>query len=139
MNKLNGRIARENPESKRLPIISKIKIGETAISKNTGKPYPISLDYFKCFEEKYRETFIKSLGEKPNRIPIIFISDDFRDSCNERYELRDQKTGDLFAYGDGKNFMIWNKEAKDYKEYYKVGENADAEMKELCKGANGGK
>jgi len=109
---MDGRIIKENPGTVKLPIIGKVKIG----MKNE-KGFPVSLDYFMVGDDcKYKSYFDKSYPDKPNKIQIIFISDDIREICNERYELR-TKSGDLFGDGDGRNFRIWNKEKKEYLEY----------------------
>jgi len=50
-----GRIEKSEQTNK-LPVIGKIKVGEVAISSKTGKPYPISLDYFKPYG-KYESMF----------------------------------------------------------------------------------
>ncbi len=111
---MEGRIARENVQLIKLPIIGKIKIGMKVKSKE-GKDIPKSLDYF-IADGKYKSYFDKSYPEKPNKIQIIFVSDDLKEICNERYELR-TKAGDLFGDGDGKEFRIWDVGKKQYNEY----------------------
>lgn len=87
-------------------VIGKIKIGEKTISKN-GKEIPRSLDYFRADAPKqYQDLFTGTFGDKPQKIEIIFISDDLRHGCNLQYELRGD-SGKLFARGDGHTFEIF--------------------------------
>lgn len=104
---MKGRIHKETSaiQSPRIPVIGKIKVG----AKNE-KGYPQSLDYFIC-DSKYQSHFKEAYGDKPDSIQVCFISNDFADSCDERYECRD-KDGRLAGYGDGKENYIWN--GKDY-------------------------
>jgi hypothetical protein len=109
---MNGRIVRTTePNRMAVPIIGKIKIGEKR-KTSQGKEYPASVDYFIC-DSKYESYFHEAYGDKPQSLEVIFISDDYRDSCNERYELRDDK-GSLFGSGDGQIFKIWNASKNDY-------------------------
>jgi Recombination directionality factor-like len=71
---------------------------------------PQSLDYFVC-DSKYQKYFIDEYGDKPDSIQICFISNEFKDSCDERYECRD-KDGRLAGYGDGEVTFIYN--GKEY-------------------------
>jgi hypothetical protein len=105
-----GRIEKIEVTNK-LPVIGKIKVGE----KNE-KGYPKSLDYFKPFG-KYESLFYSAFPDKPNIIPIIFISDNLEDVCFERMELRNSK-GDLFAKGDGKFFEVFNESKKEYEKFH---------------------
>lgn len=84
-----------------LPIIGNIKCGIKGDAK-----FPKSVDYF-IASGKYASMFTAEYGDKPSTIQVIFISDDPRQVCNERYEYRD-KDGRLFASGDGENFEVWN-------------------------------
>jgi hypothetical protein len=88
----------------RLPIIGTIRTGEKR--KNAaGKEYPVSLDYFVArgqFASKFDEVY-----SKPDQIPVVFISDDDRQSCYERWDGRDDH-GRLAGYGDGLNYFLWN-------------------------------
>ena len=102
---MTGRIIRQQPVSK-LPEIGKIKVGE----KVEGKDFPRSLDYFKPTGE-YAPLFWETYGEKPNLLEIVFPTDDARECCFERYELRDGAK--LFADGDGVSFRVYS--AKDDK------------------------
>jgi len=105
-----GRIEKSEVTNK-LPVIGKIKVGE----KNE-KGYPRSLDYFKPYG-KYESMFYSAYPNKPNIIPIIFVSDDIADVCNERMELRNSK-GDLFAKGDGKFFEVYSEPKKEYEKFH---------------------
>jgi hypothetical protein len=110
----------------KLPIIGKIKVGAKA--KNAkGVEYPITLDYFRATGD-YAAKFHEAFGEKPSTVGIIFMSDDINSVCNERYELRDSKTGSLVGSGDGETFSIWNG-----KEYDPVILKTEAEKKEFAK------
>lgn len=105
---MKGRIKRnEELTRSKFPIIGKIKVGE-----KTEKGYPTSLDYFRC-TGKYEKHFTEAYGQKPNVISIVFISDDFKDSCFERYECRD-KDGRLAAYGDGEKTFVFKDTINDY-------------------------
>lgn len=98
---MNGRIKRNVAEERlSFPIIGKIKVGI-----KTEKGYPKGVDYF-VPSGKYSELFKRVYGDKPNTIQIVFISDDAKESCIERYEYRDDK-GKLIAFGDGEIFNVW--------------------------------
>lgn len=73
--------------------------------------YPKSADFF-IPSGKYSRYFTEVYGAKPSIIQIMFINDDPEISCNERYEYRD-KSGKLFAYGDGESFYVWNENKYD--------------------------
>jgi hypothetical protein len=106
---MTGRIVRKQ-EGYKLPEVGKVKIG-----MKSDKGYPMSLDYFIGYG-KYKDLFTQAFGEKPQKIQIIFISDNPADSCSERYELRDSK-GDIYARGDGELFDIWDIKTKAYKQF----------------------
>ena len=108
---MNGRIIRKERGSLSIPIIGKIKVGE----KN-DRGLPTGLDYFKC-ESTYSKYFTEAYGDKPNKIEVCFFSDDFKDSCNERYECRD-KDGRLSGKGDGEHWFIYDHDEKDYIEEF---------------------
>lgn len=91
----------------RLPVIGKIKCG----FKKAGDKYPTSVDYF-VPSGKYAPSFARVFGDKPSSLPIVFIDDSAEGQCEERYEYRD-KSGDLYAYGDGEMFHVWNKNKYD--------------------------
>lgn len=108
---LVGRIiARDAAESSHspIPIIGKIRVGEKALTKD-GKEYPTSLDYFKP-SGRYEQEFYEAYGEKPNKLSILFASDDLAVSCFERYECRD-KAGKRTGLSDGQTCMVWDSSA----------------------------
>lgn len=107
---MNGRIrkAADSEKSIGMPIIGKIKVG-----KKNERGLPQSTDYFIC-DSKYQKYFIDAYGEKPDAIQIAFISNEFRDSCNERYECRD-KDGRLMGYGDGESMYLYDIKSDSYK------------------------
>lgn len=103
---MNARIKRDFiPENQsRLPVIGTIRVGEKRVNAN-GKEYPCSLDYFVArgmYAAKFDELYTK-----PDRIPVVFISDDDRQSCFERWDGRDDG-GRLAGYGDGVTYYLWN-------------------------------
>lgn len=110
---MNGRIKRADSElnKRSLPIIGKIKIGEKKEGAN-GKEYPVSLDYFKP-SGNYENLFWGAYGEKPNKIEIVFISENIEEVCNERFECWDSK-GRKTAHGDGEEFYLFNPSSKEY-------------------------
>jgi hypothetical protein len=115
----NARIQRAGTtevSASKLPIIGSIKVGEK-VKTAAGKEYPKSLDYFRATGD-YAPKFHEAFGDKPTSIGIIFMSDDINSVCNERYELRDTKTGSLIGKGDGKNFDVWNPKLADNKGAY---------------------
>lgn len=101
-----GRIKTGDKGPKKVPLIGKIKIGEK-VEREGGVSIPRSLDYFKATGD-YAGLFHEAFGDKPTSIPIIFMTDDVTQSCNERFELRDKKTGHLLGSGDGESFKLWN-------------------------------
>lgn len=66
---------------------------------------PQSLDYFRPTGE-YAPHFYEIYGEQPRTLEIVFPSDDAKDCCFERYELR--QGAKLYADGDGTEFRVWN-------------------------------
>jgi len=90
-----------------LPVIGKIKVGA-----KSEKGYPISLDYFRA-DGKYESIFKEVYGERPNKLTVIFVSNDISQVCNQRYELRDNK-GNLYGYGDGEIFNIYSQKIDEY-------------------------
>lgn len=111
---MEGRIIRDEETGySNLPIIGKIKVG--ALIERNGKTYPTSLDYFRA-DGKYAQKFIDAYPGKPNKIQIIFASDDITSVCDEKYELRGAD-GRLWGTGDGYTFRIWDKD--EYKIYTK--------------------
>jgi hypothetical protein len=103
---MRGRLV-DHEEVPGIGIVGRLKIGEKVVSAN-GREHPKSLDYFKPDAPKqYQDLFHEAFGEKPQKIEIIFISDDVTHSCNLQYELRGDKGG-LFAKGDGESFEIFH-------------------------------
>lgn len=98
-----------------LPEAGKIKIGDTVPSKTKdGKDYnrPVSLEYFRATGE-YADRFVKQFGEKPNRLLIVFISDDINEVCNQRFDC--WEGGRHYGWGDGVNFTVWDPKAASTK------------------------
>lgn len=91
-------------QNTRLPLIGKIRVGEKAINK-AGKEYPVSLDYFKA-TGSYASKFNDVYPSKPDRIQIVFISDDNFQSCYEEWDGRDAE-GRRAGYGDGESYFLW--------------------------------
>lgn len=90
-------------QNTRLPLIGKIRVGEKRIN-SAGKEYPCSLDYFiatGAYAAKFDAVYVK-----PERIPIVFISDDDFQSCYEEWDARD-KEGRRAGYGDGETYWLW--------------------------------
>ena len=118
-DKTKGRILRSTQETtgrkSPLPIIGKLKVGETVKDEKTGAvKYPRSVDYF-IAQGQYEARFKEAFGETPSTIQILFVSNELEQSCNEYYELRD-KEGNKAGYGDGETFMIWNPAKKEYEQ-----------------------
>lgn len=112
---MNGRIVRAE-KTVTLPVISKIKIGEKVPNSDPQKrDFCRSLDYFIGFG-KYKSLFDKAFPDKPNKIQILFVSDDINFCCNERLELRNNK-GDLFGKSDGQTFQIFSDKTKAYETF----------------------
>jgi hypothetical protein len=87
-------------------------LGKVKIGMKNEKGFPMSLDYFIC-DSTYKKYFLDAYGEKPSTIQIAFISNDFKDSCFERYECRD-KDGRMVGYGDGEEMYLYNPKSKKY-------------------------
>jgi hypothetical protein len=101
----SSRIQRANipAQNTRLPLIGKVRIGEKRTNSG-GKEYPVSLDYFIAtgsYAAKFDEVY-----QKPDRIQIVFISDDDFQSCYEEWDGRD-KDGRRAGYGDGETYWLW--------------------------------
>lgn len=110
----NSRIVRANipAQNTRLPLIGKIRIGEKR-TNSAGKEYPVSLDYFIAtgsYASKFDEVY-----QKPERIQVIFISDDDFQSCFEEWDGRDTE-GRRAGYGDGVKYYLWEYGKNQYKE-----------------------
>lgn len=121
-----GRIIRDIPNTGKLTEIGKIKIGDKKISQS-GKEYPVSLDYFRATGE-YSKMFNEKFGEKCTNIPIVFASDNIDTVCNENYELRD-KAGRLVADGNGKEWRVYNPETEKYVQTTATLEQIEAQTK----------
>lgn len=120
-----SRIVRKNNENRKIARIGVLHVGEKVEKKNKKGELveiPQSLDYFKASGD-YADMFHKSYGEKPNKIEIVFMSDNFDDNINERYELRQGKK--IFAYSVNEKLFAWNSEESEFKE---VGTTDDKEM-----------
>lgn len=115
-----GRLHNQAPTGK-LPLLGKVKVGEKIqVQKKNAAPgvmveIPSTLDYFRA-TGKYADVFDKVLGKRPNKLGIMFISDDITQTCYERYECRDT-SGALLGEGDGKHFKIWDANAKGMVDY----------------------
>lgn len=108
--RLNGRVKKQNEVEvgeSRFPILGKIKVGQKTA---TGRPE--SVDYFLC-DSKYASYFKAAFGDKPQTLQVIFISDDLKESCFERWECRDS-AGKLAGYGDGENWYLYNEKKDAY-------------------------
>lgn len=103
------RIQRE-VKTNTLPLIGKIKVGEKAVSAN-GKEYPKSLDYFRP-TGKYTKQFYEAFGEKPDKIGIVFVTDDINEACSQYFAC--WTDGKKHGTGDGELFRIWDKDAGKY-------------------------
>lgn len=103
---MQARILRPTQAIK-LPEVGKIKVGE----KLEGDNFPRSLDYFRPTGD-YAPHFWEAYGEKPNLIEIVFPSNDAKECCYERFELRDGAK--RYAEGDGETFSAWSDKEKDY-------------------------
>ena len=91
----------------RLPIIGKVKCGEVVNNR------PVSLDHF-IASGHYAELFNKEYGEKPDKIEVVFVSDDLETVCEHRLEIRQGKK--LYAYShDGEEIWAWKPGEDEYK------------------------
>jgi Recombination directionality factor-like len=95
---------RLNKERSSMPVAT---VGHVKIGMKNEKGYPTSLDHFIATSnhKTYVDMFNDSLGEKPNILSIIFISDNVSDVCSESMELRD-KSGALFCKSDGEIYRV---------------------------------
>lgn len=103
---MQGRIVTGKETRTSRDFIGRIKIGQ----KNE-KGYPESLDYF-IATGTYKSYFDEAFGERPTSIEIMFVSDDFAQSCYERFELR--QGAKLYAFGDGVDFRVYDEKTDDY-------------------------
>lgn len=91
-----------------LPEVGRISIGEKGYTAN-NRAFPKSTDYF-VIRSKFEQKVFSKYGEKPTELPVFFYSDDFNEACTERLEIRN-KTGALYAYGDGETFFVFHQGA----------------------------
>lgn len=91
--------------------IGRIRAG---IKKKSDKgiEYPQSTDYFVA-TGNYAGEFQKLYSDQPRQLEIMFFSDKEADSCDERLEIRN-KSGQLYTYGDGETFYIYNSKTERY-------------------------
>lgn len=103
-----GRIRRPSDADRNLlPRIGNIRVG----TKN-DRGIPISLDHF-IATGNYSQYFDDVYGEKPKTIQIVFMSNEYKHSCEERLEYRDD-SGKLIAHGDGVAFEVYSEKVKGY-------------------------
>lgn len=108
--RIQRRINEQAAKTASLGVVGRIKIGETVTGQN-GKNRPVSLDYFRAdAPEQYARFFRDAYGEKPNKITVVFLSNDMAEVCRNFYELRDASGGRM-AYGDGVTFYVATKQA----------------------------
>lgn len=103
---LSGRVIKEQEEPQQRTIslgrAGVIRFGEKRVHPQTGNEYPAALNHFILdARPEYQEYFKEVYGDKPSKLEIAFISDDPKDSCYDRYELRD-KAGKLYGLANGK-------------------------------------
>ena len=126
-NETIGRIKRDTPiATPPLPIIGNIRIGEKRQPQCGGKEYPVSLDYFKPTGD-FAKLFTDAYGAKPNKIQVIFISNDNVQSCHEEYDARDA-AGRRAGYGDGETFYLYDLKKEEYIKYEPNKIQADKEF-----------
>lgn len=107
--RIQRRINEEAPRAASLGVVGRIKIGDTVEAKG-GTRRPISLDYFRAdAPEQYARFFREYYSEKPNKITVVFLSNDMNEVCRNFYELRDSSGGRI-AYGDGTTFLVATKQ-----------------------------
>lgn len=107
-----------------LPEVGRISIGEKGYTAD-NRAFPKSTDYF-VVRSKFEHKVTSKYGDKPTELPIFFYSDDFNEVCTERLEIRD-KTGALYAYGDGETFFVFQNGA-----YKQVNQTDRPNLMEAC-------
>jgi hypothetical protein len=108
---MNGRIKRAEEEPRlAFPLIGKVKCG-----KKSPTGHPMSVDYF-IPTGRYSGYFEAAYGEKPNVLQVVFMHDDPKLVCDERYEIRNP-AGQLVASGDGINFRVFNPQTEQYQSF----------------------
>jgi len=90
----------------------------------------VSLDYFVASGD-YAGKFTEAYPDKPNKIQIIFLSDDDFQSCYEEWDCRDG-SGKRLGYGDGETFYLWDAGKEDY-----IQETVRARVDEFTKAHKG--
>lgn len=108
MRIINNPLQKPVAAKRTLPEVGRISIGEKGYTSD-NRSFPKSTDYF-VFRSKFDRKVTELYGDKPTSLPIFFYSDDFNEVCTERLEIRD-KSGALYAWGDGENFEFWNGKA----------------------------
>jgi hypothetical protein len=103
------RIQRE-VKTNTLPLIGRIKVGEKT-TNSAGKEYPRSLDYFRP-TGKYTKQFFDVFGDKPDKIGIVFVTDDINEACSQYFAC--WTDGKKWGTGDGQTFSVWDKDANKY-------------------------
>lgn len=111
---MENRITNKENQEYRVNWVGQIKVG-----MKSKEGIPMSLDYFRADSnvKKYIDDFTLAYGEKPSSIEITFATNDMNEIFFERYEIRTSKKydnvgGKLFAFGDGKEFFVWNEKKK---------------------------
>lgn len=108
---MNGRIKRAEEQPRlAFPLIGKVKCG-----KKDDRGFPMSVDYF-IPSGKYSGYFGAAYGEKPRVLQVVFMHDDPKLVCDEKYEIRNN-AGQLVASGDGLNFKVFDPATETYKPY----------------------
>lgn len=103
---MSGRIVKQHSGTGKLPLIGRIKVGMKTQNEK-GVEYPTSLDYFRP-TGKYADKFTAVFGDKPNKIGIVFITDDLTEACNQYFASWEK--GKLWGEGDGETFRVWDKD-----------------------------
>lgn len=106
----NGRIKTGKNPAYSIPRIGMIKVGTKV--KRGDKEFPTSLDYFVA-TGNYADSFKETFGNKPTKIPIVFVSEDARQVCHERFEAW-TNDGKKIGSGDGETFEMYSEKDKDY-------------------------
>lgn len=93
-------IGKNSNTKPKLPVVGNISIGLPPDAQNN---YPRSIDYFRA-SGNYVDAFKQAYPGQPNKLLIVFPSNDRRDVCKNYYEIRQGKS--LLAEGDG---ILWNR------------------------------
>ncbi len=129
--RIQRRINEETQRTAGLGVVGKIKIGEMVNAAN-GKSRPSSLDYFRAdAPEQYARFFRDYYSDKPNKITVVFLSNDMNEVCRNFYELRNSGGGRV-AYGDGTTFFVATTQGDNLvKDVVVVPQNPQAWMNEV--------